>query len=98
MNIRREQGERFAALLGAELKGAIKSRGRTANDVADRIGIERATLNRYLNGKRIIPSSTMAVAAIEIGMEPPELVRRAYERFKSSTEPLARQAANDGQA
>jgi transcriptional regulator with XRE-family HTH domain len=84
MDTTKETGDLFSALLGAELKGAITARGLTANEVAEKVGIERATMNRYLNGKRVIPSSTFAMSAAAIGIEPGELVDRAYNRLKES--------------
>jgi transcriptional regulator with XRE-family HTH domain len=75
------RGTRFSALLGLELKGAIVARGFTATEVAQRIDVERATLNRYLNGKRIIPSPIVVLVAETIHEDPALLVRRAWDRL-----------------
>jgi len=75
------RGARFSVLLGLEMKGAIVARGFTATAVADIIGVERATLNRYLNGKRIIPSPVVVLVAEAIHEDPALLVRRAWDRL-----------------
>lgn len=80
------RGIRFSVLLGLELKGAIIARGFTASEVAQSVGVERATLNRYLNGKRTIPSPIVALVADVIHEDPAVLVRRAWERLAEEEE------------
>ena len=81
------RGARFSALLGLEIKGAIVARGFTATHVAEQIGVERATLNRYLNGKRIIPSPVVVLVAEAIHEDPALLVRRAWDRLNEEQPP-----------
>ena len=78
----KKRGERFGALVGAELKGAIVAQGMTAAVVARTIGIEAATLSRYMNGHRLMPVATLVDAAECIGLEPAVLVARAWERLQ----------------
>lgn len=79
MDIERYEQELTLAL-GRELKGAIAARGFTVVDVASRLGVERSTLSRYLNGKRQIPATLFVMAARMIGIEPGVLTTRARSR------------------
>jgi len=83
------RGARFSVLLGLELKGAIVARGFTATEAAEQIGVERATLNRYLNGKRIIPAPIVVLVAEAIQEDPALLVRRAWVRLNEQ-QPVVR--------
>jgi hypothetical protein len=86
-----ERGRLFAALLGLEFKGAIVAQGRTANWVAHQIGIERATLNRYLNGHNAMRVSTLALASEAIDTDPGVLVARAYARYHAARPSIAQE-------
>lgn len=82
MNKIQLRGERFNALIGAELKGAIVAQGLTAEAVARAIRIEPATLSRYMNGHRSMPVGTLVDASSHIGIDPAVLVERAWERLE----------------
>ena len=75
------RGERFTQLLGAELKGALVSRGFTAAEVGDALGHSRAAFTNWLNGKAQLPTTVFANACEFVGVEPDRLVERAYERL-----------------
>lgn len=75
------RGERFTVLLGGELKGAITARGYTAAAVADAFGHSKAAFSNWLNGVRQLPTHVYENACEFIGIEPQDLVERAYKRL-----------------
>lgn len=83
------RGDRFAELVALELRGAMASRGFVAQHVASRIGIHSVSLSRYLNGHRVMPSSVVSTVAEVIGVEPQEIVGRAYERLLDELGPVS---------
>lgn len=76
-----ERGERFSHLLALELRGAIKSHGFAATKVAEAVEIDYSTLYRHFTGKTSIPSDVFNRACEYIGVNPAELVDRAYRRL-----------------
>ena len=76
-----ERGERFSYLLATELKQAILTYGFTVKEVAAAIGVHNTTLSNYFNGSRPLPSDTFGSASEYIGVEPEDLVSRAYSRL-----------------
>ncbi|MBB2957009.1 helix-turn-helix domain-containing protein [Pseudoclavibacter helvolus] len=80
MQTRRERAELFARYIGLELKGAIVSRGRTAQDVAEAVGRSSAGFNRWLNGKRELPITVLCEVAELLDMDPRVIVEHAYDR------------------
>ena len=68
-------------LLGGELKGAITARGYTAAAVADALGHSKAAFSNWLNGVRQLPTHAYENACEFIGIEPQDLVERAYRRL-----------------
>lgn len=50
-------------------------------DLADAIGIERATLSRYMTGRRSMPMPTFFKVAEALGMTPHVLMQRAEARI-----------------
>lgn len=78
---KRERAERFTVYVGLELKGRIVSRGFTAAQVADQMGRSRAAFSRWLNGKQSIPLSVVCEASEIIGVEPGDIVAKAYDRL-----------------
>jgi len=81
------RGERFAALVGAELRGAIASRGYSAAAVARSIGNDPATLSRWLTGKREVPVSVAMAIADYVGVSLAEVMDRAYARLDEEVRP-----------
>lgn len=74
---------RFAQLIALEIRGAITARDLTIKDVAESIGVERATLSRYFTGKREIPISTAEAICIDIEISLGDVIDRAYDRLTS---------------
>lgn len=75
------RGERFSHLLGSELKGAISARNWTVRNVAKNINVHHATMSNYFNGSRMLPADVFAKACEVIGVDPADLVDRAYTRL-----------------
>lgn len=76
-----ERAERFTLYVGLELKGRIVSQGFTAAQVADAMGRSRAAFSRWLNGKQSIPLSVVCEASEVIGVDPSDVVAKAYDRL-----------------
>ena len=76
-----DRGEAFTAYIGAELKGLIASRGRSAAAVARETGHSASALNRWLNGRQALPLPVLLEACDVLGVEPREVVSRAYARL-----------------
>jgi len=72
---------RFNELVGEEIAKALVTVNATQGTVAIAVGVERATLNRYLNGKKPIPLATFNDVCEAIGAEPRVLIDRAYVRL-----------------
>lgn len=74
-------GERLEAALAIQIKVELVGRGMDQKDLADAIGIERATLNRYLKGHRSIPMPLFFKVAEVFGVTPRVLMERAEARI-----------------
>lgn len=70
----------FAKYLGAELKGAIRSRGFSQAQVADQLGHARSSMANWLNAKPSIPMEVAEKVCLCIGVELRVIVSRAHER------------------
>lgn len=83
-------GDRFTALVGAEIKGAIAARGWSARAVARETGHSPTALNGWLNGRRALPLSTLYEITELVGVPARDVVERAYLRMceEDRTEPL----------
>jgi len=49
-------------------------------DLADAVGVGAIALNRYLNGHRTIPLTTLIKVAAVLGIAPSKLISRAEKR------------------
>lgn len=77
----KERAEAFTLYVGLELKGRIVSQGFTAATIADEMGRSRAAFSRWLNGKQAIPLSVVCEASELIGVDPGDVVSKAYDRL-----------------
>ncbi|MDR1294441.1 MAG: helix-turn-helix domain-containing protein [Bifidobacteriaceae bacterium] len=80
MDIRKD-AERWAALLGAEIRGALSAYGVQQSEVAEQMGIGEATLSRWLNGHRPMPAWALVAVAWRLGEPISELFARADRRL-----------------
>lgn len=67
----------FAEALGYEVRAELEARDMTQTRLAKAIGLERATLSRYLHGHRDMPMSTFRSLAEQLGVQGSELMSRA---------------------
>lgn len=74
-------GERLEAALSTQIKVELAEREMEQKDLADAIGIESATLSRYMTGKRSMPMPTYFKVAEALGLSAQVLMRRAEARI-----------------
>jgi transcriptional regulator with XRE-family HTH domain len=74
-------GERLETALSTQIKVELAERGMDQKDLADAVGVERATLSRYMTGKRSMPMPTFFKVAEALGVSPRVLMERAEARI-----------------
>lgn len=74
-------GDRLEAALAHQIKVELVERGMDQKDLAEAVGIERATMNRYMTGKRSMPMPTFFRVAEVLGLTPQALMQRAESRI-----------------
>lgn len=74
-------GEKLEASLATQIKIELVERAMDQKDLADAVGIESATLSRYLTGKRSMPMPTFIKMAEAFGITPRVLMERAEARI-----------------
>lgn len=74
-------GEQLEAALATQIKVELVERGMDQKDLAEAVGIERATMNRYMTGKRSMPMPTFFKVAEALGVTPQVLMQRAETRI-----------------
>lgn len=75
-------GDQLEAALAHQIKVELVERGLDQKDLAEKVGIERATMNRYMTGKRSMPMPTYFKVAEVLGLSPRELMQRAESRIQ----------------
>ncbi|MCR2051784.1 helix-turn-helix domain-containing protein [Actinomyces bowdenii] len=71
-------GSTFAALVGAELKGAMTARGWGIAATAAATRHSPSAMSRWVNGKSELPLQVLVEVCEVIGADPREIVARAY--------------------
>ena len=71
----------FEEALMKQIRMEMAEREMTQKEMADAIGIERATLSRYLNRKQQMSVRTITAIARALGMLPADLWTRAQKRL-----------------
>jgi transcriptional regulator with XRE-family HTH domain len=74
-------GERLEAALSTQIKVELAERDMDQKDLADAVGVERATLSRYMTGRRSMPMPTFFKVAEALGVTPQVLMQRAEARI-----------------
>lgn len=72
---------RLEAAISHQIKVELVERSMDQKDLADAVGIERATLSRYMNNRRPMPMATFFAIAEAFGLSPRELMERAEARI-----------------
>jgi len=73
--------EAFEEALMKQIRMEMAERDMTQQQLADAIGIERATLSRYLNRKLQMSVRTLTAIARALRMSPRDLWSRAQDRI-----------------
>lgn len=71
--------------MALQIRAELKAAGMMQSEFAEGLGLERATVNRYLQGRRSINLGTFARMADVLGVSPSVLLSRAQERLDSAT-------------
>ena len=74
-------GERLEAALSTQIKVELAERAMDQKGLADALGIESATLSRYMTGKRSMPMPTFFKVAEAFGLSAQVLMQRAEARI-----------------
>lgn len=69
------------AAISKQIKVELAEHSMDQKDLADAIGIERATLSRYMNNRRPMPMATFFAIADVFGLSPRALMERAEARI-----------------
>lgn len=72
---------RLEAAISHQIKVELVERSMDQKDLADAVGIERATLSRYMNNRRPMPMATFFAIAEAFRLSPRELMERAEARI-----------------
>lgn len=75
-------GDRLEAALLVQIKVELVERDMTQQDLAKKMGIEKATLNRYLKGHTAMKMGTFYDLAAALGVTPQDLMMRAGRRVE----------------
>lgn len=73
-------GERLEAAMARQIKVELVERGMDQKDLAEAAGMERATLNRYLNGHRTMSMAVFFNVAEALGLTARALMERVEAR------------------
>lgn len=79
-------GTRLEAALSLQIKVELVERGMDQKDLAEALGIERATLSRYMTGRRPMPMQVFFRAAEVLGLTAQELMQRTEARVPSEAQ------------
>jgi transcriptional regulator with XRE-family HTH domain len=74
-------GEDLEVALATQIKVELVERSMDQKALAAAIGIESATLSRYMTGKRSMPMPTFFSVAEALGLSPRVLMERAEARI-----------------
>lgn len=75
-------GEQLEAALALQIKVELVERGMDQKDLAEAIGIDRVTLNRYMKQHRSMPMPIFFKVAEALRLSPGELMDRAEARIQ----------------
>lgn len=74
-------GERLEAAFATQIKVELAERDMDQKDLAEKAGMDRVTLNRYLKGHRSIPMPVFFKLAEALGVSPQTLMQRTEARI-----------------
>lgn len=79
-------GERLEAALSLQIRIELVERGMDQKDLAEAIGIEKATLSRYMTNRRPMPMQTYFKVAEALGLTARTLMERTEARVQPEAE------------
>lgn len=74
--------EGLESAISTQIKVELVEHGMDQKDLAAAVGIESATLSRYMTGKRSMPMPTFFAVAEALGLSPQVLMQRAEARLQ----------------
>lgn len=77
-----EENEALERALIAQIRAEIAAAGISQGKVADAVGIERATLSRYMSSKRALPLQTFLDISSTLGIPAADIMRMAEDRAR----------------
>lgn len=75
-------GDKLEAALATQIRVELAARDMEQKELAEKVGIERATLNRYMKGHRPMPMPTFFKIAEAFGVTARELMMRVEDRVE----------------
>jgi hypothetical protein len=87
-----DRGARHALLLGQELKSEILSSKHSLRSVCRALGTDMGTFGKWCSGEREIRISVVVDACEVIGIDPCEVVKRAYDQLIREMGPPTKQS------
>ena len=76
--------DNFEAAIAKQISIELLEKDMGQKDLAAAVGIEPATLSRYMNRKRSMPMPTFIAVAEVLGLSPQTLMMRAEARIPSA--------------
>lgn len=73
--------EGLETAIATQIRVELAENGMEQRDLAEAVGIESATLSRYMTGKRSMPMPTFFRVAGALGLSPQVLMQRAEARL-----------------
>lgn len=73
--------EGLDAAIATQIKVELVEREMDQKGLAEAVGIESATLSRYMTGKRSMPMPTFFAVSVALGLSPATLLERAQARL-----------------
>lgn len=79
-------GTRLEAALSIQIKVELVERGMDQKDLAEALGIEKATLSRYMTNRRPMPMQVFFRVAEVFGLTAQELMQRTEARVQTAAQ------------
>jgi transcriptional regulator with XRE-family HTH domain len=76
-----KRSQRFAQLIGLQLKGAFQTTEMSQTEVADKLGHSRSGYSRWINAHPSMPFEAFLNTCELIGVDPREIMDAAYSRL-----------------
>ena len=76
-------GRDIQSAIADQLRAERTIQGITLDGLAQKVGVSKITVHRYLHAQRDIPITTLADICEALGVTMGEIIRRAEERLKA---------------